>query len=138
MRSGFQRDPTPRNLAEHLLDSFQCRGQFLFQDYFTRFVQDAVTAGSISQIQTDRQLVILENLDPLNRHSANLLHCRSPFCASSASFIGSVSHPAGRPAFSSHLISRVTGKVKLSEIHLDGKGVNQELTVDSTDMALPA
>ena len=37
---------------------------------------------------------------PLVAHSANLLHCRSPFhCASSTSNIGSVSHPAGdRPS----------------------------------------
>jgi hypothetical protein len=32
-------------------------------------------------------------------HSANLLHSRSPFCALSTSFIGSLSHPAGdRPS----------------------------------------
>jgi hypothetical protein len=64
MRPGFQRYPTARNLAEHLLESFGCGGQFLFQDYFARFIQNTVTAGAISQIQTDRQLVILENLDP--------------------------------------------------------------------------
>ena len=31
---------------------------------------------------------------PFTRTSASLFHCRSPFCASSASYIGSVSHPA--------------------------------------------
>src|ERR1700733_7863785 len=117
MCSGLQGDEASRYLSKGLLHRFRCRRYFLFQNDFACFLQNFV---------------------PPYLHSANLLHRRSPFCASIASFIGSVSHPAGRPAFSSHLISRVTGKVKTSEIHLDGKGVNQELTVDSTDMALPA
>ena len=74
MRPGFQCDPTARNLAEHLLDSFRCRRQFLLQNHFARFIQNAVMAGSISQIQTNRQLVLFENLLPLYRHSAILLH----------------------------------------------------------------
>src|SRR6267142_5728620 len=50
--------------------------------------------SSVSQIQTDGQLGLLENLVATLGHSANLLHSRSPFsCASSASIIGSVSHP---------------------------------------------
>jgi hypothetical protein len=53
MRSGFHGYPAPRNLAEYLLESFRCRGQFLFQDYLARFIQNAVTAGAISQIQTN-------------------------------------------------------------------------------------
>ena len=74
MRSGFQRDPAPRNLAEHLLESFWCRSQLLFQDDFARFIQDTVTAGSISQIQTNRELVLFENLESP----------RSPQCYSSS------------------------------------------------------
>src|SRR6267378_432251 len=51
-------------------------------------------ACSVSQVQTDGQLGLFENLVSVCRHSANLLHSRSPFsCASSASIIGSVSHP---------------------------------------------
>jgi hypothetical protein len=47
----------------------------------TRFIQNAVTAGAISQIQANGQLVLFENLHPRYHHSANLLHCRSPFFA---------------------------------------------------------
>src|SRR5580698_7002654 len=112
MRSGFQRDPAPRNLAEHLLKSFWCRSQLLFQDDFARFIQDTITAGSISQIQANRQLVRLENLDPLDRQSATLLHCRSPFCASSALFHWERIASRWRPAFSSHLINATTGEAK--------------------------
>src|SRR6202011_250728 len=43
--------------------------------------QNAVMTGSISQIQTNRSLVLFENLDSLDLNSANLLHCRSPFFA---------------------------------------------------------
>src|SRR5438477_333865 len=57
---------------------------------------------TIGMIHTDRQLLLLQNFVSQCLHSANLLHSRSPFCALSASIIGSVSHPAGdRP---SHLI----------------------------------
>src|SRR5712664_2656162 len=39
---------------------------------------------------------LFENLVAALRHSANLLHSRSPFsCASSTSIIGSVAHPVG-------------------------------------------
>jgi hypothetical protein len=61
-------------------------------------------AGAISQIQTNRQIVLFENPDPLDRHSATLLHCRSPLR------LERVVHwernaSRWRPAFSSHLIS---------------------------------
>jgi hypothetical protein len=36
-----------------------------------RFIQNAVMAGSVSQIQTDGQLGLLENLVPTRRHSVN-------------------------------------------------------------------
>jgi hypothetical protein len=64
-------------------------------------LQDAGGTGAISQIQTNGELP-LENLFLTRPHSANLLHCRSPFlCASSTSNIGSLTHPAGdRPKLS--------------------------------------
>src|SRR6202020_3345677 len=97
------------------------RRYFLFQNDFASFLQNTVERPTISQIHTDGWLLLLQNFVPQYLHSANLLHCRSPFCASSASFIGSVSHPAGRPAFSSHLINALTGAV-LSLQNRSGSG----------------
>src|SRR6266446_8621498 len=95
MGPGFQRDSTPWDPAEYLLDSFRRRRQTVLQNHFACLIQDAVMAGSVSQIQTDGELGLLENLVATLRHSANLLHSRSPFsCASSTSIIGCVSHPA--------------------------------------------
>src|ERR1700730_12409228 len=53
----------------------------MFQNHLAHFIQNAVMTGSISQIQTNRSLVLFENLDSLDLNSANLLHCRSPFFA---------------------------------------------------------
>src|ERR1700729_4614034 len=107
MCSCLQGDEASRYLCKRLLHRFRCRRYFLFQNDFACFLQNTVERPTISQIHTDGLLLLLQNFVPQYLHSANLLHCRSPFCASSASFIGSVSHPAGRPAFSSHLINAV-------------------------------
>src|ERR1700724_2896300 len=99
MCSCLQGDQTPRYLSKCLLDRFWCRRYFLFQNDFSCLIQNTVERPAVSQIHSDGELVLFENLHPLAHHSANLLHCRSPFCASSASFTGSVSHPAGdRPS----------------------------------------
>src|SRR5215831_2222998 len=95
MRPGLQGDATWRYLRKGLFYCFRCRWQFLFQKDFAGFIQNAVERPAISQIQTDGELTCLEILASIRLHSANLLHCRSPFlCASSTSNIGSVSHPA--------------------------------------------
>src|ERR1700733_3868317 len=112
MCSCLQGDEASRYLCKRLLHRFRCRRYFLFQNDFACFLQNTVERPTISQIHTDGLLLLLQNFVPPYLHSANLLHRRSPFCASSASFIGSVSHPAGRPAFSSHLINAVLGQVK--------------------------
>src|SRR5207248_11603240 len=102
MCSGLHGDETPRYLRKCLLHRFRCHRHFLLQNDCARFIQNAVARPAISQIHTDRQLLLLQNFVSQCLHSANLLHSRSPFCALSASIIGSVSHPAGdRP---SHLI----------------------------------
>src|SRR6266478_9812151 len=94
MGPGFQCDSTAGDPAENLVDSPRCRRQTVLQNHVTCFIQDAVMACSVSQIQTDGQLGFLENLVATLRHSANLLHSRSPFsCASSTSITGSVTHP---------------------------------------------
>src|SRR5580704_6623281 len=99
MRSRLHRDATPRHATEYLLHGFRCGRQFVLQNNFSCFIQDAVRTRAISQIQPNGQLS-LKNVFSTRPHSANLLHCRSPFhCASSTSNIGSVSHPAGdRPS----------------------------------------
>src|SRR6266403_2999996 len=94
MCSGLQCHATLRHPRKCLLHRFRCRRHFLFQNDFACFIQNTVERPVISQIHTDRQLLLLENFVPKFLHSANLLHSRSPFsCASSTSIIGSVSHP---------------------------------------------
>src|SRR5215475_2189858 len=86
MRPGLQGDATWRYLRKGLFYCFRCRWQFLFQKDFAGFIQNAVERPAISQIQTDGELTCLEILASIRLHSANLLHCRSPFlCASSTS-----------------------------------------------------
>src|SRR5260370_16038295 len=76
------------------MDPLRCRWQAALQNHVASLIQDAVMACSVSQVQADGQLGLFENFVSVCRHSANLLHCRSPFsCASSTSIIGSVSHP---------------------------------------------
>src|SRR5215475_2661073 len=104
MRPRLHRDATPWHASEYLLYGFWCGRQFMLQNDFSCSIQDAVGTGAISEIQANGELP-LENVFPTCPHSANLLHCRSPFyCASSTSNIGSVSHPAGDRPYSSHLI----------------------------------
>src|ERR1700686_1064290 len=100
MGSGLQCDKTSRYLSKGLLHRFRCRRQFLFHNDLACFIQNTVERPAISQIQTDRQLLLLENFVLEYLYSGNLFHSRSPFlCASSTSNIGSVSHPAGdRPS----------------------------------------
>src|SRR6516225_4781997 len=94
MRPRLHRDATPRHATEYLFHGFRCGCQFVLQNDFSCFIQNAVSTGAISQIQFNGELP-LENVFPTHACSANLLHCRSPFlCASSTSNIGSVSHPA--------------------------------------------
>src|SRR5215470_1865272 len=50
-------------------------------------------------------------------------------CASSTSNIGSVSHPARRPAFSSHLINGVIVQVECRAAHRASLPTNQDLTL---------
>src|SRR5712671_5254296 len=90
----LQCDETSRYLSKGLLHRFRCRWQFLFQNDLACFIQNTVERPAISQIQADRQLLFLENFALRCLHSDSLFHSRSPFvCASSASTIGSVSHP---------------------------------------------
>src|SRR5208283_5347988 len=62
---------------------------------FPRFIQNAVARRVITEVHTNRELVSFENHVSFYPNSANLFHRRSPFlCATSASHLGSLSHPA--------------------------------------------
>src|SRR2546430_15262666 len=95
MCSGLHGNKTTRYLLKYLLHRFRCRGHFLFQKDFTRFIQNAVERPAIAEVQTNRELVSFENHVSIYPNSASLFHSRSPFlCALSTSNTGSVSHPA--------------------------------------------
>src|SRR4029077_12128100 len=71
-RSGcaaFRRTP-PSSLSEF--------AQLLLQHDFALFIQHAIPARTIAQVQTDRQLRLGKIPALLRRYGANLLHSRSP------------------------------------------------------------
>src|SRR5947208_14524684 len=116
MCSGLHGNKTTRYLLKYLLHRFRCRGHFLFQKDFTRFIQNAVTRPAIAEVHTNRELVSFENHVSIYSNSASLFHSRSPFhCALSTSNIGSVSHPAGdRPSHPIWLVRRSGSNLMLS------------------------
>ena len=79
MHPSLKRNAAAWHPAEHLAHGFRRRAQSLLQDNRARFIQHAVPARPIPQIQSDRQFLFEEILALLRRYSANLLHCRSPF-----------------------------------------------------------
>src|SRR5437879_5202642 len=100
MCPSLQGDETLRYLCKYLFHRFRCRRHFLFQNDSPRFIQNAVARPVIAEVQTKRELLPFENHVSHYPNSASLFHSRSPFpCATSASNIGSGSHPAGdRPS----------------------------------------
>src|SRR5215470_18607067 len=119
MRSGLHRDATPWHATEYLLHAFRCGRQFVLQNDLSCFIQNAVRTGAISQIQPNGELPF-ENIFPTSLHSANLLHCRSPFlCASSTSNNWERIASRRRPAFSSHLINAKSLSEVLPQTKLD-------------------
>ena len=107
MHSRLQRDPAPWHSPEHFFHRLRSRAQLLFQQHFPRFIQHAIPARAIPQIQTNRQLLLCKILVLPGRYSANLLHCRSPLslAPSSASITWERTASRRRPVFSSHLIA---------------------------------
>jgi hypothetical protein len=82
----------------------------VFQNHLTGLIQDAVMAGTISQIQTDGQLGLFENLVSLCCHGAILFHKPVSFVLR----LERVDHweriaSRRRLAFSSHLINGIIG-----------------------------
>src|SRR5271155_6064222 len=97
-------DETSRYLSKCLRDRFWCRRYFLFQNDFACFIQNTVERPSVSQIQSDGELVLFENPHRLYCHSANPLHCRSPLRLERVVHWERIAS-RWRPAFSSHLIN---------------------------------
>src|ERR1700739_4124540 len=113
MCSRLHGNETLRYLRKYLFHRFRCRGHFLFQNDFPGFIQNAVARPVIAEVQTNRELLSFENHVSIYSNSASLLHSRSPFsCATSASFIGSVSHPAGDRPSHPNLVNGVPVNVK--------------------------
>src|SRR5580658_10092559 len=107
MCSGLQCDATLRYFSKGSLHRFRCRRQLLFQNDLGCFIQNTVERPAISQIQTNRQLLLLENFALECLHSVSLFHKPVSFSLR----FERVDHweriaSRWRPAFSSHLINR--------------------------------
>jgi hypothetical protein len=108
MRPGFQRDPAVRQAAENFAQRFCTRTHPLFQLDLANFIQHAVPAVAIAQIQSNGQFLLRNIPDRLRRCGANLFHCRSPFylylCFEHVDNLGAYSIPSGdRPSHPSDL-----------------------------------
>ena len=104
VRPDFQCDPTARHGTEDFLQRFPMGTDSLLQLYLPCFIHHAVPAVTISQIQSDGQLLLRIIPVLFRRYGANLFHCRSPFylCLEHVDNLGAYSIPHGdRP---SHLI----------------------------------
>src|SRR5271166_397829 len=115
MCPSLQGDETPRYLCKCFFHRFRCRGHFLFQNDFPRFIPNAVARPLIAEVQTNRELLPFENHVSIYPNNASLLHSRSPFLLRHER----VEHweriaSRGRPAFSSHLVNRVLVQVPVT------------------------
>jgi len=114
MRPDLQRDPAVRHLAENFAQRCRIRADALLPLYLTRFVQHAVPAVAISQIESDGQSLLQDFLARLRRYGATLLHCRSPFylCFEHVDNLGA--YTASRPETGLLIPSVYTGhRIKL-------------------------
>src|ERR1700730_7271323 len=110
MCSCLERDQTPRYLSKGLLHRFRCCRYFLFKNDFACFIQNTIERPTISEIHTDRQLLLLQKFITKCLRSANLLHCRSPFLCLEHVEHRELIASRWRPAFSSHLINALSEK----------------------------
>src|SRR5215831_11526326 len=120
MRPRLQRDPAMRHPGEDFLHGFLGCTQLLLANHLTCFVQHAVPARTIAQVQTDGQPAT-EIALACCRRGATLLHCRSPYLLrfERVDNLGAYSIPSGdRPSHSicfhqqSLLIVKATWSVK--------------------------
>src|SRR5215469_597183 len=108
MRPRLQRHPAVRHRPEHLSQGLRRCTQLVFEHHVPTFVQDAIPTPTIPKIQSHRVFLLCKVSGLPDCHSDTLRHSRSPFVLRLERVItGSLSHPAWRPAFSSHLIATV-------------------------------
>src|ERR1700745_3248377 len=107
MHPRLQRHPALRHRREHLSERLRRCTQLVFEHYLPTFIQYAIPAPAVPNIQSHRVFLLRKGSRRLLAcHSDILRHSRSPYLLRLERVItGSVSHPAWRPAFSSHLIT---------------------------------
>ena len=112
-------DPAARHPAERLADSVQRGGHAPFPNQVSYLIQNAVVAGSISQVQTNGQLGLFQNLLPPRCHSAILFHKPVAF-ELRLERVNPWERIASRrrPAFSSHLRNGIIGSWEINEFHI--------------------
>jgi len=95
MRPDFQRDSTAWHGAEDFLQRFRGCTHSLFQLDLASFIQHAIPAVAIAQIESNGQFLLRDFPARLCRYGANLLHCRSPFylCFEHVDNLGAYSIP---------------------------------------------
>src|SRR5687767_8777335 len=108
----LQRDPAGRHFPEYRIPSARRGCHRSFTGDFSHFVQDAVAAGAVPQVDPYRES-LLRGCSPFSfRLRGRLLlvldgdilfHKPVSFCTSSSASIWELTAPCGRPAFSFHL-----------------------------------
>jgi len=82
--------------------------QLVLKDHLSPFIQHAIPTPAIPKIQPHSVFLLRKDSGLLACHSDTLRHSRSPYLLRLERVVtGSLSHPACRPAFSSHLVSSV-------------------------------
>src|SRR5687767_11871736 len=112
----LQRDPAGRHFPEYRIPSARRGCHRSFTGDFSHFVQDAVAAGAVPQVDPYRES-LLRGCSPFSfRLRGRLLlvldgdilfHKPVSFCTSSSASIWELTAPCGRPAFSFHLRGRI-------------------------------
>src|SRR3984885_15120827 len=109
LSAGFYRYPAARNACEICPEICLFHSQAELLAHLAALIQNTNVAVLIAQIDPDIKLEALPGFslflapDLLLVSAGILPHSRSPFALWSASLTGSLTHPAGRPAFSFHL-----------------------------------
>src|ERR1700683_5774579 len=109
MRPRLQRHPAVRPRPQPLPERLRRGTHPALKDPLPAFVQHAIPTPTIPKIQSHGVFLLRKVAGLLPFHSDTLRHSRSPFVLRLERVItGSLSHPAWRPAFSSHLMTTVT------------------------------
>src|SRR5215831_13237422 len=106
MRLRLQPHPALRHRPEHLSEGLRRCTQLVLKDHLPAFIQHAIPTPTIPKIQSHSVFLLRKDSGLLACHSDTLRHSRSTYLLRLERVIaGSLSHPAWRPAFSSHLLS---------------------------------